>query len=231
MGVIWRCGKLLKFLEALGISLWAGYLSNLLIKNHSGFETEKKEVYDSGLASSPWQHFDQTGARVGGVNYTTNVICNPLYTVYSCVLKGLQPGRELKFMLNPLTFSLIQDFKIPTKWQNALQLLPQETVWSESQFNHLLNNYLPKLGDQQLTRIREAAGIAFYHQQTDDPVVQTQALWRCSPIQVNHCWASFMLGAWGKTLQEVKPCSRLPSSNFRAVYRRFLGLLSGIISW
>jgi regulator of replication initiation timing len=174
-------GKLLDFLADLGISISAGYLSNLLIKNHSGFETEKKEVYDSGLASSPWQHFDQTGARVGGVNYTTNVICNPLYTVYFTtankdrltVLKGLQPGRELKFMLNPLTFSLIQDFKIPTKWQKALKLLPQETVLSEVEFNHLLNNSVPKLGAQQLTRIREAAAIAFYHQQTDYPVVQT----------------------------------------------------------
>jgi Transposase IS66 family len=104
-----------------------------------------------------------------------------IYTVYFTtankdrlsVLKGLQPGRELKFMLNPLTFSLIQDFKIPTKWQNALKLLPQGTVLSESQFNHLLNKYLPKLGDQQVTRIREAAAIAFYHQQTDCPVVQT----------------------------------------------------------
>ena len=61
------------------------------------------------------------------------------------VLKGLQPGRELKFILNPLTFSLIEDFKIPTKWQNTLKLLPQETVLSEAQFNHLLNKYLPKL--------------------------------------------------------------------------------------
>ena len=115
-------GKLLEFLADLGISISAGYLSNLLIKNHSGFETEKQEVYNSGLASSPWQHFDQTGARVGGVNHTTNIICNPLYTVYFTtankdrltVLKGLQPGRELKFILNPLTFSLIGDFKIPT---------------------------------------------------------------------------------------------------------------------
>ena len=69
------------------------------------------------------------------------------------VLKGLQPGRELKFILNPLTFSLIQDFKIPTKWQKALKLLPQETVLSEAQFYHLLNNYVPKLGSQQLTRM------------------------------------------------------------------------------
>ena len=52
-------------------------------------------------------------------------------------------------------------------------LLPQETVLSEAQFNHLLNNDLPKLGSQQRTRLKEAAAIAFYHQQTDCPVVQT----------------------------------------------------------
>ena len=89
---------MLEFLEDIGISMSAGYLSNLLIKNHADFEAEKTEVYLSGLESSPWQHFDQTAARVGGVNHTTNVICNPLYTVYLTtpkkdrltVLKGLQ---------------------------------------------------------------------------------------------------------------------------------------------
>ncbi|MEG4808400.1 hypothetical protein QUA82_12190 [Microcoleus sp. F8-D3] len=45
-------GKLLDFLENIDISISADYLSNLLIKNHFLFETEKKEVYDSGLASS-----------------------------------------------------------------------------------------------------------------------------------------------------------------------------------
>ena len=140
-------GKLLEFLEDLGISISAGHLSNLLIKNHSNFETEKKEVYDSGLASSPWQHFDQTGARVGGVNYTTNFICNPIYTIYFTtpnkdrltVIKGLQAGRELEFILNQLTFSLLDNFHIPTKGQNTLKLFPQETVLSETQFLDLLN--------------------------------------------------------------------------------------------
>ena len=75
-------GKLLEFCEELGISMSAGYVSNLLIKNPGDWETEFNEVYREGLASSPWQHLDQTGARVGGVNYTTNLICNPLYTVY-----------------------------------------------------------------------------------------------------------------------------------------------------
>jgi hypothetical protein len=124
------------------------------------------------IASSPWQHFDQTGARVGGLNYTTHVICHPLYTVY--------------FILNPLTSSLLQKFQIPAKCQNALQLLPQETVLSQAHFNDLLNNYLAKLGSQQLARIREVATIALYHQQTDCPLVQTLCC-DYAPIQVNHC--------------------------------------------
>ncbi|MDF5717422.1 MAG: hypothetical protein PUP93_27050 [Rhizonema sp. NSF051] len=98
----------------------AGHLSNLLIKNHACFETEKNEVYHSGLASTPWQQFDQTGARVKGVNYTTNVICNPLYTIYFTtrnkdrltVVKGLQNGEELEFILNPLTYELLKNFQL-----------------------------------------------------------------------------------------------------------------------
>ncbi len=51
-------GKLLEFLEDIGISMSAGTISNLLIKNQEVFEAEFKEVYSAGLASSPWQHFD-----------------------------------------------------------------------------------------------------------------------------------------------------------------------------
>lgn len=174
-------GKLLEFLEDIGISMSAGHLSNLLIKNHEDFESEKSEIYLEGLASSPWQHFDQTGSRVGGVNHTTNVVCNPLYTVYFTtpkkdrltVVKGLQNGQELEFILNPLTYELLENFQIPIKWKNALKFLPEETVFSSTQFDALLDTYLPKLGSQPRTRILEAAAIAFYHQQTDWPVVHT----------------------------------------------------------
>jgi hypothetical protein len=44
---------------------------------------------------------------------------------------------------------------------------------SQAEFNTLLEQHLPKLGSQQRTRIMEAGAIAFYHQQTDWPVVQT----------------------------------------------------------
>ena len=173
--------KLLEFVENTGISISAGHLSNLLIKNHSDFAQEKREVYRSGLSSSPWQHFDQTGARVGGVNHTTNVVCNPWYTIYFTtgkkdrlsVLQGLQDALELGFILNQHSYELLNIFGLPRKWQNALQQLPQEIVFHGEQFNHLLEQYLPQLGSQHCAPIQEATAIAFSHQQTQWPVVRT----------------------------------------------------------
>ena len=173
--------KLLEFLENIGISMSAGYLSNLLIKNQEDFRVEYEEVYNQGLASSPWQHFDQTSARVGGVNHTTNVICNPLYTIYQTtenknrlsVLKVLQNTNELEFILDRLTYELLDTFNLPTKWINQLKLLPQQTVFTETEFDQLLHKYLSKLGSQHRNRIYEAAAIAFYHQQSTIPQVKT----------------------------------------------------------
>lgn len=174
-------GKLLEFLEDIGIWMSAGYLSNLLIKNSNVFVAEYQSVYESGLASSPWQHFDQTGARVGGVNHTTNVICNPLYTIYQTtrnkdrlsVLKVLQNTTGLEFMLNSLTYELLENFNLPTKWLNQLKLLPTLTAFTETEFNVLVDKYLSKLGSVGRTRIYEAAAITFYHQQSTIPVIKT----------------------------------------------------------
>lgn len=174
-------GKLLEFFADLGISMSAGYLSNLLIKNTGKLETEFKELYREGLASSPWQHLDQTGARVGGVNYTTNIICNPLYTVYRTtrnkdrlrVLRILQNVPELELILNGFAYELLGQLKLPTKWQQQLKLLPQETALTETEFKILLDQHLDQLSSGYRSRVQEAAAIAFYHQQSNWPVVST----------------------------------------------------------
>ncbi|HYN44850.1 MAG TPA: hypothetical protein VER35_02525, partial [Candidatus Limnocylindrales bacterium] len=172
--------KLLEFLGDLDISISAGSLSNLLIKNQEDFHREKSEVYEAGLASSPWQHLDQTTARVTGVNYTTNILCNPLYTAYFTtekkdrltVLKALQNEEELRFLLNPLTYDLLETFQLSPQIRESLASLPQETEFSHLEFNALLDTHLLKLDPQQRTRLLEAAAISFYHQQSDWPVVQ-----------------------------------------------------------
>lgn len=174
-------GKLLNFLSNIGISMSAGYLSNLLVKKLEKFESEFNEVYVSGLASSPWQHLDQTSARVKGVNYTTNIICNQLYTVYYTTLRKdrlsvlgvLQNNQELEFILSPLTYELLDKFNVPLKWSHQIQLLPQGIPLNAAHFNSLLDQHLGQVGSQHRTRILEAAAISFYHQQSQIPVIQT----------------------------------------------------------
>jgi len=63
------------------------------------------------------------------------------------------------------------DFPNSQKIQKSLKLLPQETEFSDLDFNTLLDNHLPKLGSQQRT-CNGCSSDRFYHHQTDWPVVQ-----------------------------------------------------------
>ena len=172
--------KLLDLLEDIKISISAGHLSNLLIKKHQGFEREKDEICAAGLASSPWQHLDQTSGRVAGVDQTINILGNPFYTLYVTtakkdrlsVLQALSNGRELEFLLNRVTYELLSQFEVPQKWQNALRQLPPK-VFGQSEFQSLLERHLPGVGARVRTHILEAAAIAGYQQSTEWPVVRT----------------------------------------------------------
>jgi regulator of replication initiation timing len=114
-------GKVIEFLSDVGISMSRGYLSNLVNQHQDSFAAEFQDLYEAGLASSPWQQIDQTGARVGGVNQTTNIICNPLYTVYVTtakkdrlsVMSALQNTQELGFMLNEVSDEILESFNLP----------------------------------------------------------------------------------------------------------------------
>jgi hypothetical protein len=173
-------GKVIEFLSDVGISMSRGYLANLVNQSQETFAAEFQDLYEAGLASSPWQQIDQTGARVGGVNQTTNIICNPLYTVYVTtakkdrlsVLSALQNTTALKFILNELSDAILESFNLPLKWRQQLRLLPQSIVMSEGELNQLLDEFPGSLKAQNRTRIQEAAAIAFYHQQSTVPIIQ-----------------------------------------------------------
>jgi hypothetical protein len=174
-------GKVIEFLSDVGISMSRGYLSHLVNQYQATFAAEFQDLYEAGLSSSPWQQLDQTGARVGGVNQTTNIICNPLYTAYVTtakkdrlsVLGALQNTTELGFMLNGLSDEILESFNLPLKWRQSLQGLPQGVVMSEGELNQLLEQFLAPLNTSNRIRIQEAAAIAFYHQQSRMPIIQT----------------------------------------------------------
>src|SRR5437899_12594334 len=79
--------KVAELLRNVGIVISAGQVSNLLIKDHAVFHAEKAALYQTGLASSPWQHVDDTSTRVNGKNGYCHIVCNPLYTDYFTTAK------------------------------------------------------------------------------------------------------------------------------------------------
>jgi len=172
--------KILEFFEHFGIQISSGELSNILIKDKTIFHAEKDAIYEAGLRSSPWQHTDDTGARMNGQNGHSHVMCNPLYTAYFTkekkdrltvldVLKNLE-GRI--FCLNEEAFVLLNEFRLPAKVIRQLRDFPQDRELSEAEFIGSLEEHLPKLGSRQRDRVLDAAAVAAYHAQSEFPIVR-----------------------------------------------------------
>src|SRR5437870_5292886 len=68
--------KIGEWFANMGILISDGQISHLLTEGHEAFHREKEEIVEAGLHSSPWQHMDDTGTRVDGVNWHCQVICD-----------------------------------------------------------------------------------------------------------------------------------------------------------
>jgi hypothetical protein len=186
LAIVMHCGmqttepKILEFFGHFGIQISSGQLSNILIKDKETFHAEKDAIYEAGLRSSPWQHIDETRARVNGQNQHCHIMCNPLYSAYfttekkdrRTVIDVLRNASERRFLLNDEAFELLRSLRVSARVIGQLNGLPHEQEWCESEFTGWLNQYLPNLGPQQFSRILDAAAIAAYHVQTGFPVVE-----------------------------------------------------------
>jgi hypothetical protein len=75
--------KILNVLQAQGLVISAGEISNILIQKHLGlFAEERKAVLRAGLQTTSYQHIDDTGARISGVNHYFSTLCNPYYSSF-----------------------------------------------------------------------------------------------------------------------------------------------------
>jgi hypothetical protein len=75
--------KILNLLQSASIVISAGQISNILIKKHLQlFAEERKAVLRAGLQTTSYQHIDDTGARVAGVNHYFSTLCNSYYSSF-----------------------------------------------------------------------------------------------------------------------------------------------------
>jgi len=75
--------KIIELIEQMGVNISDGKISNLLTKETRAWQEEVDEIIIAGLSSGSWQHYDDTGTRVNGVNGYCHILCNPFYTVYA----------------------------------------------------------------------------------------------------------------------------------------------------
>lgn len=170
---------ILAFFQNFGIILSSAYISNQWTKGYDTFHQEKEDLYLAGLASGSFQQIDDTGARVSGENFYTQIICNQLYSAYFTtprkdrltVLDVFRNFAPREFLYNSLATSILKGFKLSKKCLQSIdKLLEKETLFDETSIDVLLTSI--KLGPKQQTRIKEACAIAAYRKQTDFPVIE-----------------------------------------------------------
>jgi Transposase IS66 family len=171
--------KISEFLTQFGIHISPGQISNLLIKDKARWHAEKAAIVRAGLASTNYQHMDDTTTRVNGENQHCHVLCNPLYTAYFTypakdrltVIQILQGAAEVQLLLTPQTQAWLDLFHLPHKVQQQIAGWPQHSLITRSALAQQIEEHFPTLNPQQKARILEAAALTAYYEQTAMPIV------------------------------------------------------------
>ena len=163
--------KIADLLENFGIAISSGQISAWLTGAYPGIQEEKRAIVEAGLASSPWQHMDDTGTRVNGENHHCQILCNPLYGAYFTtahkdrltIIDVLRNGRQRVFRLNEEALDLVRRFGVSKRVAEQLGQLPFHQDWSEEELQRRLAEKIPDLSEGTRSRIAEAAALAAYH--------------------------------------------------------------------
>jgi Transposase IS66 family len=155
--------KIVELYRSVGVSISKGQVSNLLIKAQEPFHAEKAAVIEAGLASTPWQHLDDTNTRVNGQNQYCQIVCNPFYTSYQTteskdrqtILDVLRNGRPREYRYNAEAESLLAGV-LSGVAQKQLSKLPRDERVDEPTMIRLLAERLGSLGPQQRKWVLDA---------------------------------------------------------------------------
>ena len=226
--------KIKEFFNNFGILISGSYISNRLTKHIDVFHQEKSEIYQASLESSSYQQIDDTGSRVNGQNYYTQIVCNPLATVFFTtkhkdrltILDVLRNFESRSFLFNEETFSLLEQLKVPQKLIIMLHKVEKNTAFNEQEMHEIFNNLFPDPNKGKLHRIRimEAGVIAYYHQEIDVPIVKVLLCddarqFKLITDELMLCWIHD--GRHYKRLSPVIPDHQKELTAFRGRYWNF----------
>lgn len=174
--------KLLELIQSSGIVISAGTLSTILTEGRAAFTDEAREVLRAGLASTPYQHLDDTSTRVDGDGWYCHILCNDLYTAYQTT-----PGKDRRTIVEVLRGGRPTAYRYDHEAERHLAFLglsaaararvhaalPRDQALDEAALTRLLDGPLARLGPRQREQVREALAVAAYLADPDWPVVRT----------------------------------------------------------
>lgn len=173
--------KIHELVEARGIVISAGTVSNLLTESRTAFTTEAREVLQAGLASTPYQHLDDTSTRVDGAGQYCQILCNPFYTAYQTtpgkdrltVIDVLRGGRPRAYRFDREADRHLVFLGLSAAARAKLGAIPREQTLDEVTLTAQLDGPARGLGPKQQDQVREALALAAYLADPDWPVVRT----------------------------------------------------------
>ena len=170
--------KIIELLEQMGVNISKGKVSTLLSKETALWEAEADAILQAGLSSSTWQHIDDTGTRVNGVNGYCHILCNPFYTSYATrpkknrlsVIAVLQNTERAVCLFNQETEKWLTQFNTPDWVQKEIAKRFSGSIIALDEVEDWLSD-VKELNLQQKARICEAGALTAYYAQDKYPVI------------------------------------------------------------
>jgi Transposase IS66 family len=171
--------KLLELFRHAGVVLSGGYLAGLLSGDVADLANEARAVERAGLASSPWQHYDDTATRVDGQNEHCHIFGNGLFSVYRTRPKkdrltvlDVLGGGQRQYLWNAEADVHLDAWGLTASATRWLAGLPRDQVLDVAPVEGWLDRAGRGPGAQTRTRLLEALAIAAYHAQAAWPIVE-----------------------------------------------------------
>ncbi len=178
-------GCLESFCDSLGLDISSGSIDNVLKSRGVAAVEERKDILRAGIAHSDYVQADSTGSKEKGVPLYTQILCSPLFTAYFSnrtksrlqvlqSLCGLTELSGLPVMFSEDTVLLLERFKVPKHYQNALEaFLEDKGEATIGQLKTWTGTNLAKLAGQKntLAHVLDAFALAHYFQRQDFPTL------------------------------------------------------------
>jgi hypothetical protein len=162
---------LVGFFKTCGISISKATISRMLTDKHDNFHQEKENIIDAGL-QAPYQHTDDTSARVNGKNQYVHILSNPFYTAYftrpkkdRLTVLEILCRCPLNFTLNQESFQLMKELGLSAKRAKQLIEMGVEGTLTRAEIDEVLLKLFPAPKKHKASRrhILDASALVYYH--------------------------------------------------------------------